>query len=92
MAGLTEDGEPGRWTAPGKADHPLRILPASPCYSTYHMELGEISSYPRIQGKRWFFATTTPTSIAECPGGNPRKLCYLPAHCSAFVEEIMKPH
>ncbi|NLV57772.1 MAG: glycosyl transferase [Clostridiales bacterium] len=67
----------------------------SPCYSTYHMELGEISSYPPgYKENGGIFCHNNPwLSIAECLGGNPEEAFAIYRRtCPAFVEEISEIH
>ena len=67
----------------------------SPCYSTYHLELGEISSYPQgYKENGGIFSHNNPwVIIAECMNNNPaRAFEYYKEITPAYIEDISEIH
>jgi len=67
----------------------------SPCYSTYHLELGEITSYPKgYKENGGIFSHNNPwIIIAECMNNNPeRAFTYYKEITPAYIEDISDVH
>ena len=56
-----------------KLDTKYGIVLLQPAYTRYHLELGEISSYPRIQGERGHLLPQQPVGQLRRDGGWPRR-------------------
>jgi cellobiose phosphorylase len=76
-------------------DTPYGIVILDPPYSEYHLELGEVSSYPPgYKENAGIFCHNNPwITIAECIGGRPDAAFeYYRKLCPAYLEDIQDLH
>lgn len=98
MAGLGQDNNMANLALDdvyNRLNSKYGICLLSPCYSTYHLELGEITSYPKgYKENGGIFSHNNPwIIIAECINNNPsRAFEYYKEITPSYIEEISDLH